>query len=262
MQALPNDPAFVFGEGEFGVWGVPVIDGRVLADSLHNSFSTGQFNRVPVINGSNADEGSILVMFSHEYRFKPLQPEDYEKRIRYLVGDDKAVLEKLLARYPLEKYPDAGAALAELFGDSFMTCSVHETSQLLSRWTPVYGYTFAYPQASFILPEMRQLNAFHGAELQFVFHGPMGWFERSFAGDELQLANSMMDYWSQFARNGKPEKEGLPAWPLYSDGGKQLVFDLQLSVDDSFKRDTCAFWRELGAGRRNGLAHFELATNK
>ncbi len=257
MQALPNDPAFVFGEGEFGVWGVPVVDGRVLTDTLRHSFANGQFNRVPVINGSNGDEGSILVMFSHEYRFASLQPQDYEKRIRYLVGDDPGVMARLLARYPLAKYPDAGAALAELFGDAFMSCSVLETSAQLAKWTPVYGYVFAYPDADFILPEARRLNAFHGAELQFVFHYPMGWFENRFSGEELLLANAMMDYWSQFAHHGKPDKDGLPAWPLFADGGQQLVFDRKLSVDNRFKREACEFWQGLGVAMRNGLAHYE-----
>ena len=256
LQALPNDPAFVFGEEEYGYW-MPVVDGRVLTDSISNTFSSGQFNRVPVINGSNGDEGSLLVMFSHEYRFKPLVAADYEKRIHYLVGDNNTVTDKLLARYPLDKFPDPGAALSELFGDGFMSCNVQKTSELLAQWTPVYAYTFTYPDAKFILPERRKLGAFHGAELQFVFHGPMGWFENSFSGDELKLTNAMMDYWSQFARSGKPDKPDLQPWPLFSDGGKQLILDRQLSVSDSFKRDACTFWRELGAGERKGLAHFE-----
>lgn len=256
LQALPNDPAFVFGEGEYGYW-MPVVDGRVLTDSIHNTFSSGRFNRVPVINGNNGDEGSLLVMFSHEYRFKPLVAADYEKRIRYLVGDNKAVMDKLLARYPLDKFPDPGAALSELFGDGFMSCNVQKTSELLAQWTPVYAYTFTYPDAKFILPERRKLGAFHGAELQFVFHGPMGWFENSFSGDELKLTNAMMDYWSQFAHSGKPDKPDLLPWPLFADGGKQLMLDRQLSVSDSFKREACTFWRELGAGERKGLAHFE-----
>lgn len=258
LQALPNDPAFVFGEGEYGSWGVPVVDGRVLTDSISNSFSSGRFNRVPVINGNTADEGSILVMFSHEYRFKPLQAEDYEKRIRYLVGDNDALVATLQQRYPLEKYADPGAALAELFGDGFMACNVQRISTALAAWTPLYAYTFTYPDAKFILPEFRRLNAFHGAELQFVFHGPMGWFERSFSGDELALTHAMMDYWSQFARSGKPEKDGLPVWPLFADGEKQLLFDRQLSVSADVKREACAFWRQLGAGDRQSLAHFEI----
>jgi para-nitrobenzyl esterase len=229
----------------------------VLTDTIPDSFASGRFNRVPVINGNNADEGSIMVMFSHEYRFKPLQATDYEKRIRYLVGDDQQVIDQLTARYPLENYEDAGAALAELFGDSFMACNVQEASQVLSKSTPVYGYTFTYPDAAFILPEPRQLGAFHAAELQFVFHAPMNWFKRRFSGEELALANAMMDYWSQFAHTGNPNKDGLQPWPLFFDGNKQMVFDRQLSLSSTFKQEACAFWRHLGIEGRQVLSHFE-----
>ena len=257
LQALPNDPAFVFGEGEYGAWGMPIVDGRVLTDTITNSFDNGKFNRVPVINGNNGDEGSILVMFSHEYRFKPLQAADYEKRIRYLVGDNQAVVDKVKARYPLENYKDAGAALAELFGDGFMACNVQRASKDLAQWTPLYAYTFTYPDAAFILPERRKLGAFHAAELQFVFHSPMGWFQRNFSGDELALTNAMMDYWSQFAHTGNPNKEGLQVWPQFSDEKKQIMLDRQISVSNTVKQENCAFWRDLNIGGRQMLAHFE-----
>ncbi|HQQ62504.1 MAG TPA: carboxylesterase/lipase family protein [Pseudomonadales bacterium] len=260
LDALPNDPAFVFGEGQYGVWGMPVVDGRVLTDTISNSFASGKFNRVPVINGSNADEGSLLVMFSHEYRFKPLQAGDYEKRIRYLIGDNAEAMAKIKTRYPLEKYADPGAALAELFGDSFMACSVEKTSDLLSPWTPVYGYSFNYPHASFILPERRKLNAFHGAELQFVFGMPMAWFQRHFSGDEQHLSEAMMDYWSQFARTGNPNSPDNKqmAWPVYkTDTRTEMLFDRAISVAESPKHEACEFWRGLNLPPRNGLAHFE-----
>lgn len=262
LQALPNDPAFVFGEGSFGVWG-PVIDKKILPDDMDTLFRTGNFNRVPVINGNNDDEGSLMVMFSHEYRFKPLKATDYEKRIRYLVGDNQEIIDKVKARYPLEKYADPGAAISEVLGDSFMACNIHRTSDTLAAWTPVYAYTFTYPDARFVLPEMRKLGAFHSAELQFIFHSPMNWFLGTFAGKELNLANSMMDYWAQFARTGNPNDGKQLVWPLYivnsTDDKKQMMFDRELSISNTSKRDACAFWNALGLEHHRALQQFELS---
>jgi len=256
LHALPNDPAFVFGEGNFGVWG-PVIDGHILPESVEKSFQTGRFNRVPVINGNNDDEGSLMVMFSHEYRFKPLKAEDYENRIRYLVGSDQSIVDKVKARYPLEKYADPGAALAAVLGDGFMACNTDQISNALSKWTPVYAYTFTYPNARFILPEMRKLGAFHSAELQFVFHAPMNWFRSHFSGDERNLTNAMMDYWARFAHTGNPNRSALLPWPLYSEGKKQMLFDRQLSIAKNSKSDACVFWQSLGVDGRHALQQFE-----
>ena len=257
LQALPNDPAFVFGEGDFGVWG-PVTDGHILPESIQQSFQSGRFNRVPVINGNNDDEGSLMVMFSHEYRFKPLQAEDYEKRIRYLVGDNQTIIDKVKARYPLEKYEDPGAALAAVLGDEFMSCNIHEVSDWLSPWAPVYAYTFTYPDAAFVLPEMRKLGAFHSAELQFVFHAPMNWFRSYFSGDELKLSNAMMDYWSQFAHAGNPNRAEQLVWPLYAEQKNQMMFDRKLSIANNSKQEACAFWRSLGLDNRRALQQFEV----
>ena len=257
LQALPNDPAFVFGEGDFGVWG-PVTDGHILPESIQQSFQSGRFNRVPVINGNNDDEGSLMVMFSHEYRFKPLQAEDYEKRIRYLVGDNQTIIDKVKARYPLEKYEDPGAALAAVLGDEFMSCNIHEVSDWLSPWAPVYAYTFTYPDAAFVLPEMRKLGAFHSAELQFVFHAPMNWFRSYFSGDELKLSNAMMDYWSQFAHTGNPNRAEQLVWPLYAEQKNQMMFDRKLSIANNSKQEACAFWRSLGLDNRRALQQFEV----
>ena len=257
LQALPNDSAFVFGEGDFGVWG-PVTDGHILPESIQQSFQSGRFNRVPVINGNNDDEGSLMVMFSHEYRFKPLQAEDYEKRIRYLVGDNQTIIDKVKARYPLEKYEDPGAALAAVLGDEFMSCNIHEVSDWLSPWAPVYAYTFTYPDAAFVLPEMRKLGAFHSAELQFVFHAPMNWFRSYFSGDELKLSNAMMDYWSQFAHTGNPNRAEQLVWPLYAEQKNQMMFDRKLSIANNSKQEACAFWRSLGLDNRRALQQFEV----
>lgn len=256
LQALPNDPAFVFGEGDFATWG-PIVDGRVITENMLDSFASGRFNRVPVINGSNSDEGTLMVMFSHEYRFKALQAEDYDKRIRYLVGDKPEVIAALKQKYPLEKYADPGAALADLLGDGYMSCNIQRLSDVLSPWTPVYAYTFAYPDAAFILPERRKLGAFHSAEMQFVFGAPMNWFKSHFSGQEQQLAEAMMDYWAQFAHTGNPNNGKQLAWPVLSAQGQHMIFDRTLTVQDSPKREICQFWQQLAIGDRHGLPHYE-----
>jgi para-nitrobenzyl esterase len=197
-------------------------------------------------------------MFSHEYRFKPLQAEDYEKRIRYLVGDNQTIIDKVKSRYPLEKYEDPGAALAAVLGDEFMSCNIHEVSDWLSPWAPVYAYTFTYPDAAFVLPEMRKLGAFHSAELQFVFHAPMNWFRSYFSGDELKLSNAMMDYWSQFAHAGNPNRAEQLVWPLYAEQKNQMMFDRKLSIANNSKQEACAFWRSLGLDNRRALQQFEV----
>ncbi len=243
LDAMPPDPGLAFGE-ESDYW-MPTIDGSILKEQPAKSFAEGRFEKVPVINGNNANEGEIIVMFSHEYRFAALDAEDYPARLNYLVrSDDKVPL--VLERYPLENYEDPGAALSAAFGDHTFVCQEKFTSDAIARHAPVYSYYFTYPEADFILPEMRELGAFHSAELQFLFNEPMAWFESEFSGEELTLSHNIMDYWSQFALTGNPNGKVDHPWPTYNENRQRLQIDLALGHTDAAESDEiCNFWHGL-----------------
>jgi para-nitrobenzyl esterase len=151
-----------------------------------------------------------------------------------------------MERYPLENYPDPGAALADVFADHTFTCQEKFTSDALARHeAPVYSYHFDYADADFMLPELRELGAFHSAELQFIFGDSFGWFESSFSGKELELSHMLMDYWTQFATSVDPNgKESLPEWPLYNENRERLTLGMDPKVINGKDTDElCAFWQ-------------------
>lgn len=246
LAAMPPAPGMVFGEEE-EYW-MPNIDGRFLLEQPAKSLQDGRFAKIPVINGNNADEGSLLVMFGHEYQFKKLTPEKYPDRIRYLVRSDEKV-KQVMEQYPLQNYTDAGTALAQVFGDHSFVCHEKWTTDALARQTPVYSYYFSYPDADFVLPEARKLGAFHSAEVQFVFGDSMAWLESHFSGEEKELSGNMMYYWTQFAHTGNPNGEaGLSkaalSWPEYGATRKRMQLDTTLGEKSGTDTDAaCHFWQ-------------------
>ena len=140
-----------------------------------------------------------------------LREGDYSFRARGAGGHD-----------PLGELSGEVNALADIL--QRQRVSSLEATALLAQWTPVYAYGFTYPDARFILPERRKLNAFHGAELQFVFDAPMNWFKRHFTGDERRLSDAMMDYWTSFARTGHPQAVHAPDWAAYGASGAYMHF--------------------------------------
>lgn len=248
LAAMPPAPGMVFGE-EDEYW-MPNIDGRLFVEQPLTSLQQGRFAQVPVINGNNANEGSLLVMFGHEYQFKKLTPEKYPDRIRYLVRDDEKV-RQVLQQYPLEKYADPGEALSQVFGDHSFVCHEKWTSDALAKKTPVYSYYFSYPDADFVLPKARDLGAFHSAEVQFVFGHSMAWLKNTFSGKEKVLSDNMMGYWTQFARLGNPNgeedtRQTAVLWPEYGATGQRLQLDTTLIEKSGADTDAlCRFWQGL-----------------
>ncbi len=87
------------------------------------------------------------------------------------------------------------------------------------------SYYFAhlppYPQDS----PFADWGAGHWAELRYVFdhlnQEPWAWSDADRA-----LANVMATYWTNFAKSGDPNGEGVPAWPNFTiDRERVLHFD-------------------------------------
>ena len=240
-DVLPPDPSFAFGEG-YTVWW-PVLDGQVLPMQFQQAYDSGRFNQVPVINGTTLDEGSLIVWLSHNLLLKHLQADQYLDRLEYLVGSRQGA-ELVAAQYPLANYASPFEALTEAFSDGFFNCMARTISAALAKHVPLWAYQFNYQDAPFFVPGA-QLKAFHSAEVQFVFGNPMSVTQSEFEGEQLELAQSMMGYWSQFAASGDPNRRGLPQWPRFDDGDQTLLFDQRISVARDVHRVDCQFWDRL-----------------
>jgi para-nitrobenzyl esterase len=89
----------------------------------------------------------------------------------------------------------------------------------------VFSYYFAhlppYPQGS----SFDGWGAGHWAELPYVFdhlsQEPWAWSDADRA-----IANMMATYWTNFARSGDPNSDGVPVWPNFTtDRERVLHFD-------------------------------------
>jgi para-nitrobenzyl esterase len=141
----------------------------------------------------------------------PATAGEYTAQIRDLYGDLSA---EFLTLYPAVNYRESILATTRdaLYGWTAERLARKQTAV----GQPAYLYMFdhGYPAA-----DEAGLHAFHGSELPYVFgtldRTPPRWPAVPNTAGERQLSDIMLDYWTSFARNGRPVAKGAPAWPAY-----------------------------------------------
>ncbi len=243
LSAAPERPGVV-GPNSWA----PAIGLDALPVAPRTAFASGHFNRVPVIDGTNHDEGRLF-SYLRGYQGDIWTRGNYGRAVGALFGERG---DKVLSEYPAANFPAPGLAYDAVLTDSLFACAARSLDRSLSAWTPVYAYEFNDPKAPFALPSVpwsSRMAAFHTAEIVYVFATP--WFladPAEFDDGQRQLSGVIQGYWGQFARAGDPNTEGAPSWPRFAgdEAIKDLAPDHSGSIGDFARRHHCAFWDALG----------------
>jgi para-nitrobenzyl esterase len=214
------------------------LDGHVLTEAPADTFAAGQQAPVPFIVGSNADEGTLFAQAA------PKTVIGYRFIARRMFGDQA---DDVLRLYPARTNAEVKDAFAAALGDASFTANARRSA----RWHaaaghPTWRYFFNYlPPAA----ELSGLRVTHGLEIPFVF----GTLPTTLATPEARtLSDQMGAYWLAFARTGKPEVEGLPAWAPYNrNRDNVLVFDKQIGPQDHLRAEKCDLWDKVMASRQD-----------
>jgi len=178
-----------------GYYFKPTIDGWVLPDYPKNLYLLHRENPVPLMLGTNADEGFTLVgdakITVREYmafittRFGPDAPVVLSAFPANSTDEVPLRLCQIMARYDF-----AGAA-------KFVAGSMAE----LDRNTYLYRY-------SYIIPGLN-MGAFHGSETFLLFGTTM-------VQPDPAVAANVVDLWTRFAKTGNPNGGMNVTWPQYT----------------------------------------------
>jgi para-nitrobenzyl esterase len=178
------------------------VDGWLLPAEVHAIFDAGKQNDVPVLIGSNADEGTA---FSSSVRTMAALQAVYR---RY--GDRAGAFLKL---YPADSDEQAQAAQAAAIRDQFFGWEMRTWARLQAKTGKSKTYLYYFSR----VPPGRGsefLGAYHSAEIAYAFHN-LGISNRPWEDADRKLADVMSSYWVNFAATGDPNAKGLPAWPVY-----------------------------------------------
>jgi para-nitrobenzyl esterase len=82
----------------------PDVDGTVLTQPVKTALARGQFNRVPVVMGTNHDEYRLFVA-AFQFFGARVTAANYQSMIASTLGVSAGIVGSIAAQYPLSRYP-------------------------------------------------------------------------------------------------------------------------------------------------------------
>lgn len=229
LRAIPAEELLAKAqEARFRTDGV--VDGWVLPDQMYTIYSEGRQHPTPVMVGFNRDEGTTLGALSR-------LPENDDVYIANASRSYGELSDEFLAVYPpndlrratLDANRDRG------FGWNMLTWA----RMMKNVDQDAYLYFFTYAPSG---PRQEELGAYHAAEISYAFGNADKLRNGATAIDE-QVAETMSNYWVQFAKTGNPNVAGQPEWQAYTrehpnyivlDEQAQPAYDLTPAAWDFF----------------------------
>ena len=192
-----------------------VVDGHVLPEQMVDAFDAGHQARIPVLAGFNQGEiRSLRVLAPHV----PADAATYEREIRARYGD---LADAFLRLYPSSNLAESVIATTRdsLYGWTAERIARRQTALGVPAF--LYLWDHGYPGM-----DNAGLHAFHASELPYVFGTfdgtPPNWPRPPATPAETALSDAMLDYWTSFARDGRPEAAHAAAWAPYGRAGAYL----------------------------------------
>lgn len=186
----------------------PSVDGYFLPESVSAIFAAQKENRVTLLAGWNRDEAGLS-------KDAPAEPTP-EQRLR-TAGKKQfpGKVEQFMRLYGAASPTEAKRALNDFLTDDPRAWSMWEwlESTTAEGKKPVYRYRFdrSLPSAT----DPAGLGAYHSGEIEYVFGALDSKTGIPWTAEDRALSELMQKYWTNFARNGDPNGEGLPVWPVY-----------------------------------------------
>jgi len=240
LQALPADQVAKLGRAQ-GI----IVDGWIVPEDQSITFANGRQNKVPVLLGSNGNEGG-------SFSFGP--PVTLASWQAGAAQRWKDLADMGMRAYPATTDAQAKIAATRPFTDGIAWFMHLYASDQAKVGQPAYLYQFVRTPAS--APGKTNGGASHASELAYVFNNldkPREVPDNSDpavvsqSAPDVKLADQISSYWVNFAKTGNPNYSGAPTWPQVTKLARNQAFllDVGSHVGDTMTPEQVALYDAL-----------------
>ena len=205
------------------MWGFgPTPDGEILLQQPFQPTFPEFSTNIPVLIGTTFNELQRL-----QYD-QPMTMDQAREQLQKTFGDETDAYVKAFAKAYTDYTPQDLVSIDWLFRPKTLI-----TADAMAGGGNMYMYMFTWRSPV-------NKGSVHGHELKFCFntlhHSPNELPQPT--ADDLKLADTMSSVWAQFAHNGRPNIDGLPAWkPYTAQNGEMMVFNYQCGIRNNPDRE-------------------------
>lgn len=219
MRALDADDVIerATAANDRGIRFAPAVDDYVIPTAASAEGLQVPLGTIELLIGSNSREGLAVP-----------GGEELDEALERAFGPNVARARQAygLDRTPPPVDPVLGTVAQQFATDVSFRCGSVALAEAGARaGLPIWQYQFEH-----FVPGREAQGAGHSFEVPYVFGNlsSTGFSAADYDDDDRRLAELMMSYWTNFAKQGDPNGSGLPEWPRFTNADKEY---LRLTAD-------------------------------
>ena len=191
------------------------IDDYALTQTPYKAYENKQYHKTPVLLGNTTEEGQAFISDLQ------ITKENYKKELsEHFPG----WLVSLTAPEAGKTDQEATKAAIVFEGDIRFKWNMWTWAKFVSEQKDSKVYLYQFAQSP---PYPRNYSegsgSTHGSELFYVF-GNFKSRNWDWTIDDLNLSSHLLKYWTNFAKSGNPNGDGLPQWPDFTNPKPKALY--------------------------------------
>lgn len=217
----------------------PIIGDDFLPEAAHVAIKNGNGSNVPLIIGSNEDEGTIFATMPAPVM--PVQEEQMEIFLENNYSERAAQIRAVYSDLPVSMQS------IKMGGDVMIWHSVSTIAEAMQNKSPTYLYRFRW-SSDYL--KKTGLGSFHSLEIPFVFGTTDAPESKVMLNDaniwEINAVTEIMQSrWLNFAHTSDPNGQKEPHWKPYEcENRPVIVIDREISYEYDIDSNYREAWSE------------------